>query len=211
MLEELCSSGLWNACCAIRERTPMVRLRGSKAMVYSDWDGFFRDADFHLRYDILPPLGGHNAFGRKRKENPDRSAWPWFAEHQDRIIDGYLRAKWGNDLRRAMLETGTYNALHDDWLSFFGERRRRFLENENSLVELTKAKLAKQGSKPASHGGVANLLRVLTKTMKEQGASVLSIAKVQYAVCLQAGIMLPSEFLTDVLVADQIMKGGDNV
>ena len=52
--------------------------------------------------------------------------------------------------------------------------------------------------KPNSHGGVANLLKVLTKTMQEQGADIRSIAKMQFAVCKQANIYLPEEFLTDV-------------
>lgn len=55
-----------------------------------------------------------------------------------------------------------------------------------------------------SHGGVANLLRVLTKTMHEQGSTIRTIAKVQYAICLQAGIYVPEEFMTDVLTAADI-------
>lgn len=50
-------------------------------------------------------------------------------------------------------------------------------------------------------------LKVLTKTMHEQGSNIYSIAKVQYAVCMQAGIFIPDEFLTDVLVAQEIMDG----
>ena len=50
---------------------------------------------------------------------------------------------------------------------------------------------------PQSHGGVANLLKVLTKTMEKQGAD---IAKVQYAIWVQAGIYIPDEFIRDVAV-----------
>ena len=53
---------------------------------------------------------------------------------------------------------------------------------------------------PQSHGGVANLLKVLTKTMEKQGADITNIAKMQYAICKQAGIYIPDEFLTDVAV-----------
>lgn len=53
---------------------------------------------------------------------------------------------------------------------------------------------------PQSHGGVANLLKVLTKTMENQGSDITSIAKVQYAVCAQAGIYIPDEFIRDVAV-----------
>lgn len=51
-----------------------------------------------------------------------------------------------------------------------------------------------------NQGGVANLLKVLTKTMELQGADIRSIAKVQYSICQQAGIMIPEEFIEDVAV-----------
>ena len=79
-------------------------------------------------------------------------------------------------------------------------------QEEKALATAMAAGLA-QGKSPSSHGGVANLLRVLTKTMIAQGSSILSIAKMQYAVCVQAGIMLPNEFLTDVLVANDMTEG----
>lgn len=78
------------------------------------------------------------------------------------------------------------------------------MAKEQALATAQAEILKKRGRPPSSHGGVANLLKVLTKTMQESGASILSIAKMQYSVCMQAGIMLPDEFLTDVLVADQI-------
>ena len=37
--------------------------------------------------------------------------------------------------------------------------------------------------------------------MEKQGASIESIAKVQYAICVQAGIYIPDEFLLDVATA----------
>ena len=51
-----------------------------------------------------------------------------------------------------------------------------------------------------NQGGVANLLKVLTKTMERQGADIRSIAKVQYSICQQAGIMIPEEIIKDVTV-----------
>ena len=53
---------------------------------------------------------------------------------------------------------------------------------------------------PSSHGGVANLLKVLTKTMEQRGASLNTIAKTQWAICKQAGFYIPDEFLTDASV-----------
>lgn len=73
-----------------------------------------------------------------------------------------------------------------------------------------KSELTKEGKTPQSHGGVANLLKVLTKTMHEQGSTIVTIAKVQYAVCIQAGIYIPDEFLTDVLVAQEMLEDIDD-
>ena len=107
-----------------------------------------------------------------------------------------------------MRECGSYNAMHDDYLAFFNERRKKFMEKTEALTAKTVSELAIKGKLPQSHGGVANLLKVLTKTMKEQGSGINTIAKMQYAICIQAGIYVIPDFLTDVLVADEIMKGG---
>lgn len=205
-LAELCSKALWEQCCAIRERTPMVRLRNRPdMMVYSDWDGFFRDVGWHLQYDILPPLDGRS--GLWRKDSLNRKAWVWFAQNEERIVDAYIRKRWSGDLRAAMKATGHYEKLHEDYLRYFEDRRNSFLEQEEKALAAAKAAGLAQGKTTSSHGGVANLLRVLTKTMIAQGSSIQTIARVQYAVCIQAGIMLPNEFLTDVLVADAMMEG----
>ena len=42
--------------------------------------------------------------------------------------------------------------------------------------------------------------KTLTKTMEKQGADIRSIAKVQYTICMQAGIYIPDEFIEDVAV-----------
>lgn len=81
------------------------------------------------------------------------------------------------------------------------------MEQTEQALQTKRAELSKTGKMPQSHGGVANLLKVLTKTMQVQGSSIQTIAKVQYAVCMQAGILIPDEFLTDVLTAVDIMEG----
>lgn len=68
-------------------------------------------------------------------------------------------------------------------------------------IQKCKTELLKSGKRPNSHGGIANLLKTLTKTMEKQGASIETIAKVQYTVCMQAGIYIPDEFIEDVAVA----------
>ena len=70
------------------------------------------------------------------------------------------------------------------------------------MMEIDIAKVKEMSTKktPQSHGGVANLLKVLTQTMQKQGADIRNIAKVQYAICVQAGIYIPDEFIRDVAV-----------
>lgn len=73
-------------------------------------------------------------------------------------------------------------------------------------IQESKKQILENGKRPNSHGGVANLLKTLTKTMEKQGTSIESIAKVQYTVCMQAGIYIPDEFIEDVAVALHIEK-----
>ena len=76
-------------------------------------------------------------------------------------------------------------------------------------VSEAKKQMLENGKRPNSHGGVANLLKTLTKTMEKQGASIQSIAKVQYTVCMQAGIYIPDEFIEDVAVALSVLDGNE--
>lgn len=208
MLEELCHSELWQAVCGVRDRTPLVYPKGKTwGKKIDPWEDFFANADNRIRWSYLPKK---RLDYRSYKPGSDiLKAWHWFNEKSDRIVDGYIRDKYSGDIRAAMRACGTYNAMHDDYLAYFAERRKKFLEKTETLVGQTGQELAKKGKLPQSHGGVADLLRVLTRTMKEQGSGINTIAKMQYAVCIQAGIYIIPEFLTDVLVADQIMNGGE--
>lgn len=206
MLEELCYSALWNACCAIRDRTPLVYPKGKTwGKKIDPWEAFFESADFGIRWSYLP----HKRLDhRSYRPGSDLSkSWLWFNEKSDRIVDGYIRCKYGGDIRKAMRDCGTYNAMHDDYLAFFAERRNSFMAKTEAITAKIGEELARKGKMPQSHGGVANLLKVLTKTMKEQGSGIDTIAKMQYAICIQAGIYVIPEFLTDVLVADEIING----
>ena len=82
------------------------------------------------------------------------------------------------------------------------------MEKTQDLVAKRTDELARMGKRPQSHGGVANLLKVLTKTMHERGTSIHTIARVQYTVCMQTGIYIPDEFLTDILVAADMEQDG---
>lgn len=97
-------------------------------------------------------------------------------------------------VKKAILGTSTWIELWNEFEEWFEERRKMFMEKQ-------KTEIAKINKIPKSHGGVANLLKVLTKTMEQQGADIRTIAKTQFLVCQQAGIYLPDEFITDVAVA----------
>ena len=81
---------------------------------------------------------------------------------------------------------------------------------EQTDTDIQKWKEACGATKPQLHGGVANLLKVLTKTMEKQGADIANIAKVQYAVCVQAGIYIPDEFVRDVAVTLDMKEIGES-
>lgn len=125
----------------------------------------------------------------------------YFHKHIGDLATYACIAKYGS-VKAAFLKTSTWIELWNDFEDWFQGKRERFMAKQKTEIEkvLNKAELTKK-KLPQSHGGVANLLKVLTKTMEQQGADITSIAKVQYAVATQAGIYIPSEFLTDVAVA----------
>lgn len=94
---------------------------------------------------------------------------------------------------------GNFKQLLDEFQIWFDSKRRDF----RMAFDITDSKkqILENGKRPLSHGGVANLLKTLTKTMEKQGSSIESIAKVQYTICMQAGIYIPDEFIEDVAVA----------
>lgn len=101
-------------------------------------------------------------------------------------------------MENAVRETDCFLELWSVFDSWFDDRRNKFMENmKTDIQEIRRISVRKT---PQSHGGVANLLKVLTKTMEKQGSDIASIAKVQYAICIQAGIYIPDEFIRDVAV-----------
>lgn len=124
-------------------------------------------------------------------------------EHSKEIVLVYLRNRW-NGIENAIMSTKCFLELCTDFTEWFGERRKDFLkEMDADIAEIKKFQMSE---KPQSHGGVANLLKVITKTMEKQGADITNIAKVQYAVCIQAGIYIPDEFVQDVAVAMDVLE-----
>lgn len=206
MLEELCRADMWNECQRIVEEAPLVRLKATllrEVKKVNEFDAFFGLNCFRHNWTILPL----QSFSRKRKEHHAYKCWHYFVENGKEIINVFIEQKYGKT-ECAMRQTKTFDALFDEFLNWFEERRNGFMDKVAAQLNEKKAELSKIGKLPQSHGGVANLLKVLTKTMYARGTSIHTVAKVQYAVCLQAGIYIPDEFLTDVLVAADILDGG---
>ena len=199
MLEELCKGALWDICKECEEKAPLVRLKGSPKQV-SLLEPFF---GYGYVYNFN--FGFINEVSRSRRGGIKRSAWIWFNENACAICNGFIRKRWGT-VERAMIQCGTFETLFDDFKSYFEERKNVFMEKIQNALQKRTTELASKGEKPQSYGGVANLLKVLHKTSVEQGSSIQTIAKVQFAVCLQAGIFIPDEFLSDVMTATDIME-----
>lgn len=121
----------------------------------------------------------------------------YFQDHAEQIINLFI-AETYKTIENAVRETNCFLELWNDFDSWFDDRRNKFMENMKTDIQEIRGLSARKT--PQSHGGVANLLKVLTKTMEKQGSDIASIAKVQYAICIQAGIYIPDEFIRDVAV-----------
>ena len=121
----------------------------------------------------------------------------YFQNHAEQIINLFI-AETYKTMENAVRETDCFLELWNSFDSWFDDRRNKFMENMKTDIQEIRGLSARKT--PQSHGGVANLLKVLTKTMEKQGSDITSIAKVQYAVCVQAGIYIPDEFIRDVAV-----------
>jgi hypothetical protein len=207
MLEELCRNSFYRACFEKKHKEGLVYLKGrprpAKLLENFQIEPYLRQ-DWHF-LPIQQFCGRGKCAGSEK-----RMAWVWFNEHADHIRDSYIEKEYGGDIGLAMMFAGSFDTLFAEFRDYFSARRKEFMEKTENTMAVNKTALSKQGKSPQSHGGVANLLKVLTKTMHDQGSSIYSIAKVQYAVCMQAGIYIPEEFLTDVLVASEIMDGDTN-
>lgn len=109
---------------------------------------------------------------------------------------------------KAYEHTERKEELIQRYIEWFAEKRKEMRKGMESSIKQEIERIAKKDETCVSvyknvrgnQGGVANLLKVLTKTMERQGADIRSIAKVQYSICQQAGIMIPEEFIEDVAV-----------
>ena len=127
----------------------------------------------------------------------DNKCESWFHKNCHKAIIGMFHANGWKNIEEAIAGAQDYKDLCNAWDKWFENRREEFMKKQNEEIIKVSGVPAKV---TGSHGGVANLLKILTKTMMQRGASLDSIAKVQWSVCKQAGIYIPNEFLTDVSV-----------
>lgn len=203
MLEEQCRGVFEQACQEVIDKhTQLVRLKGGCPRPKNEFENYFKWDDKYYIWDgwLVKKVSDSS------RDNIIRDAFLYFV-HGEKLRDAYIKQKYG-DLETAMRQTGKFSVLFNTFLEDFAYRRNIFMEQTNDLLNLKTGELKRQGKLPQSHGGVANLLKVLTQTMKQQGSSIKTIAKVQYTVCIQAGIYIPEEFITDVLVSANIENGG---
>lgn len=201
MLEEICRYDVHAMCERAAAGSPPVKAKGAPWRETNEFIHFFQNGDNMVVY----PKGCIRIMMRQTPgPNLPRQAFRFFSLNAKAIFGLYLKAEYGGDILTAMRKAETFNHLYDAFKHWFSDRRMEFMEKTNNQLVKKKSELAVINKAPQSHGGVANLLKVLTKTMTAQGASIKSIAKVQYTVCMNAGIYIPDEFITDVLTVSNI-------
>lgn len=180
----------------IEEEKPLLTLKSNKdAKTYANGKNKnFRMTEYCINWYVALKFNAWSVRTDKAK------TYYWFHENGEYILQLWLKDTFGT-ISNAINNSNTFDDLFNNYLDWFNRKRLEMRKKmENQLKETTNNKLAEMKI-PHSHGGVANLLKVLTNTMKMQGADIRSIAKVQYAICKQAGIYIPDEFIEDVAVA----------
>lgn len=202
MLERVCENALKRLCRRVVEshNPPLVRLKGDKADIPTNPFKDFVNGEFGWFDTYLVGMS------RRRDMCHDKCV-AFFIKKSSFLCLIFLTQKYDGDLESAMTQTGKFEVLYQEFLNWFADKRREFQMQFN--VSEAKKQMLENGKRPNSHGGVANLLKTLTKTMEKQGASIQSIAKVQYTICMQAGIYIPDEFIEDVAIALSIMDGNE--
>ena len=199
MVERVCESTLERLCRQVIERhnPPLVRLKGDKTDIPTNPFKDFVNGEFGWFDTYLVGMSKPRAMCHDK-------CVAFFNKKSSFLCLIFLTQKYDGDLESAMTQTGKFEVLYQEFLNWFDDKRREFQMQFN--VSEAKKQILESGKRPNSHGGVANLLKTLTKTMEKQGASIQSIAKVQYTICMQAGIYIPDEFIEDVAVALSVME-----
>lgn len=198
MVERVCENALKSFCRRVVEshNPPNVRLKGDTTEYPPNPYKNFVNSEFGWFDTYLARMS------RRRAMCHDKCV-TFFNQKSSFLCLIFLTQKYDGDLESAMAQTGKFEVMYQEFLNWFDDKRRDFQMKFN--ISEAKKQMLENGKRPNSHGGVANLLKTLTKTMEKQGASIQSIAKVQYTVCMQAGIYIPDEFIEDVAVALSVM------
>lgn len=199
MVERVCENALKRLCRQVVERhnPPIVRLKGDMEDIPTNPFKNFVDGEFGWFNTYLVGMSKPRAMCHDK-------CVAFFDKNAEKICTAFMREEYHGDVEYAMFKTMDFMVLFQKFLNWFSDKRREFQMQFN--VSEAKKQMLENGKRPNSHGGVANLLKTLTKTMEKQGASIQSIAKVQYTICMQAGIYIPDEFIEDVAVALEIME-----
>lgn len=199
MIERVCENTLKRLCRQVVERhnPPIVRLKGDMEDIPTNPFKNFVDGEFGWFNTYLVGMSKPRAMCHDK-------CVAFFDKNAEKICTAFMREEYHGDVEYAMFKTMDFVVLFQKFLNWFADKRREFQMQFN--VSEAKKQMLENGKRPNSHGGVANLLKTLTKTMEKQGASIQSIAKVQYTICMQAGIYIPDEFIEDVAVALEIME-----
>ena len=199
MVERVCENALKHLCRQVVERhnPPLVRLKNDKTDIPANTFKNFVDGKFGWFDTYLVGMSKPRAMCHDK-------CVAFFNKNSEKICMAFIKEEYHGDVEYAMFKTKEFTVLYQKFLDWFADKRREFQMQFN--VSEAKKQMLENGKRPNSHGGVANLLKTLTKTMEKQGASIQSIAKVQYTVCMQAGIYIPDEFIEDVAVALSVME-----
>ena len=198
MVERVCENSLKRLCRPIVEahNPPKVRLKGDTKEYPPNPYKDFVNGEFGWFDTYLVRMSKTRAMCHDK-------CVAFFDKNAEKICTAFMREEYHSDVEYAMFKTMDFAVLFQKFLNWFDDKRRDFQMQFN--VSEAKKQMLENGKRPNSHGGVANLLKTLTKTMEKQGASIQSIAKVQYTICMQAGIYIPDEFIEDVAVALSVM------
>lgn len=182
-------------CHKIAGEQQIVNLKGSDKPEW-EWENFFKgSSSYNFLWDFVP-------YSRRSFNVTMRKACGLFSRNGDKICQTWIDENYGGNWELAMRKNRNFENFFGNFEKYFAKRRQAFMDATTDIIKLFRPDLKNvKPLKTNSHGGVANLLKVLTKTMNDQGANITSIAKMQYLVATQAGIYIPDEFITDVCVA----------
>lgn len=195
--ERFCIDTFKDMCEEVFRKKCVMRLlhRKGEEPMFTKWDAKYDTYFQGNTWYLLSSFNGRCGFGYRYFLKA--SCELYFEKHAKQIISLFLSESY-NSIEYAILKTDCFLELWNAFEKWFDDRRNKFMENMKADIEEIRGISVRKT--PQSHGGVANLLKVLTKTMEKQGSDIASIAKVQYAVCVQAGIYIPDEFIRDVAV-----------